>query len=264
MLVLLLLLSNVFARTGEQQCEGRGFKKYNCLVQGCCHWDDGKCWSAVGKRECNVVTNCDDADRLIKKHDPSLNICAVRNPVPGSKNQCKGPSVDPNKNALHTILRSDETLWGDIKDTVGNRNKFWTGCFKSGGPPCSADSGCHQQACCKRTCNSLAVQASSRLTTCAEFGKVNRTPIKSQGKFVIDMNVYYSTPPGWAFTPEWIVGDCCKDAVEESVSASLTENVWFPVALVLTALNIGLLLYWRNKNKQQTVEMSLLDEESTI
>merc|ERR1712013_174861 len=39
---------------GESACEGHGFDSSQCLAVGCCGWDDGKCWSAVGRKTCQI------------------------------------------------------------------------------------------------------------------------------------------------------------------------------------------------------------------
>jgi hypothetical protein len=44
--------SNDGVLNGEDACEGKGFKEGQCLAVGCCWWNDGECWSAVGKDEC--------------------------------------------------------------------------------------------------------------------------------------------------------------------------------------------------------------------
>ena len=44
--------SNDGVPNGEDACEGKGLKESQCLAVGCCMWDDGECWSAVGKGEC--------------------------------------------------------------------------------------------------------------------------------------------------------------------------------------------------------------------
>ena len=38
--------------SGEAACEGHGHDKGACLAVGCCEWDKGRCWSAVGAAEC--------------------------------------------------------------------------------------------------------------------------------------------------------------------------------------------------------------------
>merc|ERR1719186_522471 len=37
---------------GEQVCEGHNFGKERCESIGCCHYDDGQCWSSVGTGSC--------------------------------------------------------------------------------------------------------------------------------------------------------------------------------------------------------------------
>merc|ERR1711936_634721 len=37
---------------GEEACEGHGFTKEVCKSTGCCEWNDGQCWSAVGQNPC--------------------------------------------------------------------------------------------------------------------------------------------------------------------------------------------------------------------
>jgi len=37
---------------GEVACERQGFNPAQCKAVGCCEWDDGQCWSAVGNRPC--------------------------------------------------------------------------------------------------------------------------------------------------------------------------------------------------------------------
>jgi len=37
---------------GEDICEGHGFNPTQCQAVGCCHWDDGQCWSSVGHGPC--------------------------------------------------------------------------------------------------------------------------------------------------------------------------------------------------------------------
>ena len=48
--MLLFLLYSVV--NGEEACEGHGFTKEVCQSTGCCEWDDGQCWSAVGRNPC--------------------------------------------------------------------------------------------------------------------------------------------------------------------------------------------------------------------
>ena len=37
---------------GEDACENQEFGYSECMDVGCCHWDDGECWSAVGEGMC--------------------------------------------------------------------------------------------------------------------------------------------------------------------------------------------------------------------
>ena len=37
---------------GEAVCENRGLIMTRCLSIGCCQWDEGRCWSAVGRGPC--------------------------------------------------------------------------------------------------------------------------------------------------------------------------------------------------------------------
>ena len=41
------------AQTGEEACENMGFDQSACDAVGCCHYDDGLCWSAVGPDLCS-------------------------------------------------------------------------------------------------------------------------------------------------------------------------------------------------------------------
>jgi hypothetical protein len=38
---------------GEAACENQGFGESECSAIGCCQYDDGQCWSAVGNGPCN-------------------------------------------------------------------------------------------------------------------------------------------------------------------------------------------------------------------
>ena len=39
-------------QTGEDVCENKGFDPSECSAVGCCQYDDGQCWSAVGAGPC--------------------------------------------------------------------------------------------------------------------------------------------------------------------------------------------------------------------
>ena len=43
---------------GEKACENMGFDQSACDAVGCCNYDDGKCWSAVGADLCSVGLPC--------------------------------------------------------------------------------------------------------------------------------------------------------------------------------------------------------------
>merc|ERR1711934_27152 len=45
-------LSPTSGSNGETACEGQGFNPSQCQAVGCCQWDDGQCWSAVGNGAC--------------------------------------------------------------------------------------------------------------------------------------------------------------------------------------------------------------------
>lgn len=47
-----LPLPAALGQNGEKACENKGFDKKECLAVGCCGWDDGECWSAVGTKKC--------------------------------------------------------------------------------------------------------------------------------------------------------------------------------------------------------------------
>jgi len=49
---ILLLLASASAQNGEDACENQGFNQAQCSEVGCCQWDDGECWSAVGTSTC--------------------------------------------------------------------------------------------------------------------------------------------------------------------------------------------------------------------
>jgi len=38
---------------GETACEGQGLNQDQCQAVGCCYWEDGQCWSAVGNEPCD-------------------------------------------------------------------------------------------------------------------------------------------------------------------------------------------------------------------
>ena len=40
-------------QNGEEICENKGFDPSECAAVGCCHYDDGQCWSAVGTGPCS-------------------------------------------------------------------------------------------------------------------------------------------------------------------------------------------------------------------
>ena len=46
---------NYIALDGEQACEGHGYEPDVCASIGCCQYDDGQCWSAVGTDPCQSV-----------------------------------------------------------------------------------------------------------------------------------------------------------------------------------------------------------------
>jgi len=56
--------------TGEEECEGKNFTKNECLAVGCCFWEKGGCWSAVGNNlcessnekygGCHITNECDE------------------------------------------------------------------------------------------------------------------------------------------------------------------------------------------------------------
>merc|ERR1719193_2987756 len=37
---------------GEEACEGHDYNEEECSSIGCCHWNDGQCWSSVGQDQC--------------------------------------------------------------------------------------------------------------------------------------------------------------------------------------------------------------------
>ena len=39
---------------GEAACEGHSFTQSQCAAVGCCDWDQGECWSTVGKGDCEA------------------------------------------------------------------------------------------------------------------------------------------------------------------------------------------------------------------
>ena len=45
---------------GEAVCEGKNFNRGQCRRVGCCYWEEGECWSAVGRNKC---------DRFNRKRD---------------------------------------------------------------------------------------------------------------------------------------------------------------------------------------------------
>ena len=49
---------------GESVCEGHGYDATACEEIGCCCFDGGKCWSAVGRGACydSGTPDCDDED----------------------------------------------------------------------------------------------------------------------------------------------------------------------------------------------------------
>jgi len=49
---LTFLLASASAQTGEQACENKSLTQAGCSTVGCCQWDDGACWSAVGTGTC--------------------------------------------------------------------------------------------------------------------------------------------------------------------------------------------------------------------
>ena len=51
---LALHLAASAAQNGEEVCENKGFGPSECAAVGCCQYDDGQCWSAVGRGPCSV------------------------------------------------------------------------------------------------------------------------------------------------------------------------------------------------------------------
>jgi len=49
---------------GEEACEGKGYTPVECQDIGCCHWNDGECWSSVGTDSCNGGENNNEEDDL--------------------------------------------------------------------------------------------------------------------------------------------------------------------------------------------------------
>ena len=47
---------------GEAACEGRDFNKLQCRNVGCCYWEEGECWSGVGRDSCDSNQFSDDDD----------------------------------------------------------------------------------------------------------------------------------------------------------------------------------------------------------
>merc|ERR1712181_111833 len=41
------------AGNGECMCEEQGYGENECLQIGCCQFDNGECWSAVGSGQCS-------------------------------------------------------------------------------------------------------------------------------------------------------------------------------------------------------------------
>ena len=37
----------------ELVCETSGFNQGTCESVGCCHWNNGQCWSSVGQNNCD-------------------------------------------------------------------------------------------------------------------------------------------------------------------------------------------------------------------
>ena len=47
------LLGNGAPDNGEEVCEGHRYSRAECEAINCCQWDDGECWSSVGKDPCD-------------------------------------------------------------------------------------------------------------------------------------------------------------------------------------------------------------------
>ena len=46
---------------GEQVCEGKGYNSTECLGRSwCCDWDDGQCWSRIGRQYCEKKNSSSD------------------------------------------------------------------------------------------------------------------------------------------------------------------------------------------------------------
>ena len=45
------------AKNGEEACEDQGFGQSKCMQVGCCGFEDGKCWSTVGRKTCDGDDN---------------------------------------------------------------------------------------------------------------------------------------------------------------------------------------------------------------
>ena len=88
-------------QTGEDVCENKGFDPSECSAVGCCQYDDGQCWSAVGAGLCtspckggwmgNYDADGDGAHekymdgsftrpeciRYVKEHEPTANAATM-------------------------------------------------------------------------------------------------------------------------------------------------------------------------------------------
>ena len=52
-IIIIIIAISGHQGNGEEVCEGHGFSPAECVAISCCEWDDGDCWSGVGKDQCS-------------------------------------------------------------------------------------------------------------------------------------------------------------------------------------------------------------------
>ena len=81
-------------QNGEEVCENGGLDPSECAAVGCCQYDNGKCWSAVGAAPCSSGSGGSSDASLPEMPSPSTSLTVEACDKPGS-----GLSFD-QKNAL--------------------------------------------------------------------------------------------------------------------------------------------------------------------
>ncbi|GMH50852.1 hypothetical protein TL16_g00885 [Triparma laevis f. inornata] len=133
--------------TGEDICEGRNFNENQCNVIGCCEWEGGKCWSAVGTGKCEggprvdeeceaaateFLMNSEITPYFLDVVNHPMHYCSCSSEFGDSLPACliTLPGQDPvDLSLLKTItcVMSDDCDW--LEESCGPVMDFFNECF---------------------------------------------------------------------------------------------------------------------------------------